>query len=234
MRHKTTGMRHKLNNLISQQIGFYGREYDNVRFPLPDPMLLPDQRNSLLLFLPKSPIFTPVRTISFPPSAAACRACSTMEAIVPVTTSPCGQKESYNMNRSNRIHPAPSRRNGYGLPREHEGENERISLVVVVIASPFHAFGGRPDIEVVLPSVSAPQHYIYSINLCHVAGLQLRITSGHYHKSTGMLLLPDDEWLAGIFYPPSPSPNRYLPHRYLLSLLCAQSDSCLTQDFTDS
>ena len=33
-----------------------------------------------------------------------------------------------------------------------------------------------------------PQHYIYSINLCHVAGLQLRITSGHYHKSTGMLL----------------------------------------------
>ena len=25
MRHKTTGMRHKLDNLISQQIGFYGR-----------------------------------------------------------------------------------------------------------------------------------------------------------------------------------------------------------------
>ena len=38
------------------------------------------------------------------------------------------------------------------------------------------------------------------------------------------VVLPDDESLAGISYPPSPSPNRYLPHRYQLSLLYAQSE----------
>ena len=81
---------------------------------------------------------------------------------------------------------------------------------------------------------SNSQHYIYSINLCHVAGLQLRITSGHYHKSTGMLLYQTMNGLPAFFI-------RHLRHRTgiyhtdICFLSFARSpDSCLTQDFTDS
>ena len=46
-----------------------------------------DTKLSPVVF-PKSPIFTPVITISFPPSAAACRACSTISSMQPLRLRP--------------------------------------------------------------------------------------------------------------------------------------------------
>ena len=78
------------------------------------------------------------------------------------------------------------------------------------------------------------QHDIHSFYLCHIAGFQLRIASGHYHKSTGMLFHQPMNGLQALLV-------RHFRHRTGIyhTNICffsftRSSDPCFTQDFTDS
>ena len=184
-------------------------------------MLLLNQRNSLLLFCQSLRYSLRSEQFLFLPRQPL-DGMFNHGSNSPVTTSSPGKR-----NRAIRTKVIASilhlQKKRVRSPREHEGENERISLVVVVIASPFHAFGGRPDIEAILLSVPLPTLRPLHLSLPHHRASIAHNIRSLPQKHQGVVL-PDDESLAGISYPPSPSPNRYLPHRYQLSLLYAQSE----------
>ena len=78
------------------------------------------------------------------------------------------------------------------------------------------------------------QHYVHSIYLCHITGLQLRITSGHYHKSTRVLFYQTMNRLPAFLI-------RHLRHRtgiYHTDIsflsFTRSPNSYLTQNFTNS
>ena len=78
------------------------------------------------------------------------------------------------------------------------------------------------------------QHYIYSFYLCHVTGLQLCVASGHYHKSSGMLLdQPMNSLTAFLVCHLRHRTSIYHTDICFFPFACSP-DSCLPQDFTDS
>ena len=106
MRHKPFRPRHELNDLIRQQVGLDGRDAVAFNASTSSNAFTSSKKFSPVVF-PKSPMFTPVSTISFPPSAPPGAACFTNDSMVPLRLRPRANGMVQYVCNSNRIRLAP-------------------------------------------------------------------------------------------------------------------------------